>query len=386
MAKLNGVNVVDMCNGKVEKVSYQGEEYVRVEGDAQNGDIALVLEGWGSIREREYRLVISQYRHDNADYVQIAHDGLGKAVGFREDLEVFRKASAIYDLTYEGVNYRKVTGRKAQKGDYLVFSEEGAEEVECVTAGKPYLVEGIDSFGDCEFTDDREGERAPSLDEEYYEVYEKVSEGAETEASERLQVGDYAEVIANNNLHGFDIGEIIIIKRLDDDDGYLAERIDGSGYWYVDDKEIRKISVTMHEGRPYREVNRKADAGELIKVVSRRGDEDYEIGEIIRVKGEVQASGHINSVKKKFGIFSHEYIVLEPLFNEEVAPPTKAYQALIITMDGREYRETIELEEDIIEFVELVDEGITLLLPENNVYIPAHNVASIKAQVITGGE
>lgn len=45
MAKLEGVKTLDMVNGEITKVAYNGAEYERVEGDAQEGDLVLITDG-----------------------------------------------------------------------------------------------------------------------------------------------------------------------------------------------------------------------------------------------------------------------------------------------------------------------------------------------------
>ncbi|MEK4311747.1 hypothetical protein [Bacillus sp. FSL P2-0092] len=45
MAALKGVKTIDMVGGEITKVSYEGAEYERVEGDAKVGDLLSVTEG-----------------------------------------------------------------------------------------------------------------------------------------------------------------------------------------------------------------------------------------------------------------------------------------------------------------------------------------------------
>jgi len=69
MAKLNGVNVLDMTDGKIKKVEYDGEQYELTEGDARTGDIVLIIEARedttlsafylyvGSLSDGDHRLI-----------------------------------------------------------------------------------------------------------------------------------------------------------------------------------------------------------------------------------------------------------------------------------------------------------------------------------------
>jgi hypothetical protein len=93
--------------------------------------------------------------------------------------------------------------------------------------------------------------------------------------------------------------------------------------------------------REYRQVKRKANVGERIKVIDdrKRGDHDFELGEILYVihdnrwpnsnpNGGVSVSEHFQKARSKFegrGIYNDRYVVLEPTD--------------IVIIDGVRYRE-----------------------------------------------
>ncbi|MBR8661150.1 hypothetical protein [Brevibacillus sp. NL20B1] len=93
--------------------------------------------------------------------------------------------------------------------------------------------------------------------------------------------------------------------------------------------------------REYREVRRKANVGERIKVIDdrKRGDHDFELGEILYVihdnrwpnsnpNGGVSVSEHFQKARSKFegrGIYNDRYVVLEPTD--------------VVIIDGVRYRE-----------------------------------------------
>nr|MDF9458015.1 hypothetical protein [Bacillus pumilus] len=52
MAALKGVKTVDMVGGEITKVSYEGAEYERVEGDAEVGGLLMSREGCHDITSR----------------------------------------------------------------------------------------------------------------------------------------------------------------------------------------------------------------------------------------------------------------------------------------------------------------------------------------------
>ncbi len=57
MAKLNGVQVIDATNGEVTKISYEGAEYERVEGQPEVGDIAEAIQRVNGIGVGEFAKV-----------------------------------------------------------------------------------------------------------------------------------------------------------------------------------------------------------------------------------------------------------------------------------------------------------------------------------------
>jgi hypothetical protein len=180
MAKLEGVKVIDMTDGEIEKISYDGEEYVRVDGEGKKGDIALVVSAWGSQNVGEYYPVISEdhrsYTEEGSkEYVYIK----GKTCDancFRHRVELFRPVSELNKLVYDGVEYRKVTGRDAAfRGDYIVFTNEDDKPV-FTTVGKPYKIISFDWMNDPVFYDDNGGTRQPDRYTYSSEIYEKVTQ------------------------------------------------------------------------------------------------------------------------------------------------------------------------------------------------------------------
>lgn len=90
MAKLNGVKTLDMVNGEITKVVYNGEEYARVEGKAEVGDVALIINGWGTIENGDFYSVEKVERNSINEYVHISK----RANGHQTDVQAFRKSSA----------------------------------------------------------------------------------------------------------------------------------------------------------------------------------------------------------------------------------------------------------------------------------------------------
>ncbi|MBG9788722.1 hypothetical protein [Brevibacillus laterosporus] len=72
--------------------------------------------------------------------------------------------------TVNGVQYRVVTDREAQVGDYLLYDESPRSYIE---EGKPYEVVEVDSFGDPQFIDE-EGDEFDASWSASYELLEKI--------------------------------------------------------------------------------------------------------------------------------------------------------------------------------------------------------------------
>ena len=68
MAKLNGVSTLDMTNGEITKIAYEGEEYTKVVAERKgikSGDIIRVKEARGGRYRR--RLLRSYYARKDYD-------------------------------------------------------------------------------------------------------------------------------------------------------------------------------------------------------------------------------------------------------------------------------------------------------------------------------
>ncbi|AMQ66717.1 hypothetical protein FDG96_gp58 [Bacillus phage Mgbh1] len=188
MAKLEGVKVIDMSGGNVERIEYNGEEYVKVDDEPREGDIGLT----GDRHSNEYILHNSYYKMSGVNeglFYRINCDEEGDINGLIPNhFTIFRAVSEVNKLVHDSVEYRKVTDRNAKVGDYIVFTDE--DEDDCpldTTAGKPYKIINVDSDGDYVFIDDVSDGRCLCNKVNYhYELYEKVSE---TRADEILLYG-----------------------------------------------------------------------------------------------------------------------------------------------------------------------------------------------------
>lgn len=220
MAELQGVKVIDMKDGEVTKITYEGAEYVKLADKTENkkGDIALVVVGWGIQKEGEY------YRLNNEDHPLWDHDsgGLvfiaGKTCAASEVLdsvEIFRKVgtetptldSRVTKLEQDvaelksgeadGVEPKENTTYK--KGDKIrvVAAEDTDEEYE---NGDVLTIERIDIDGDI------------YVKEHDMFIYPREVEPATP------KVGDKVRVVAAELTYGeYENGDVLTIEFIDHD-------------------------------------------------------------------------------------------------------------------------------------------------------------------------
>lgn len=123
---------------------------------------------------------------------------------------------------------------------------------------------------------------------------------------ERLTVGDYAKVV-NNDGSCFKIGEIVIVKEVDESDdeipfradGVTSKGSDGSGWdWFKTGQLVRATDEDVCNERRY-------NVGDFVKVVRHGGGHNYDIGDIVEVtegggdfalfSGRVVSTGRLGS-------------------------------------------------------------------------------------------
>lgn len=298
MAALSGVKTLDMVGGKITKVEYGGATYEGVEGEAQAGDIAVIVKPWSYIKQGEFYAVEKTSKGRGNTYVDLG----GIVVGYREHVEVFRKQSAkpsptlesldarvsalegVKDetITHEGVQYSRVH-RKAQAGDVVVFTE-GTGEL--VGNNKPYEVKR-----DCQISS--WGGRVPVYKQatNRTESNVKVYAPAETKPAP-LKVGDYVVVVGGKNhmerLSKGDIAEITSkeyaydfrVKRLSDGE---KELFDTEEIRKATDEEVAAAKAKQAEDLERKELERKWAA------IGRKPNE-YKAGDIVIVTAP--SSGH----------------------------------------------------------------------------------------------
>lgn len=229
MAKLENVKVIDMANGEVTKIEYEGEEYTITEEKAQVGDILF------NIKEMiSSQLADSYYKVVKVDDFARVEDERGELHGWRhhtqgENFKVFRKLD---------VEFRKIT-RDPQVGDFLKFTN--ADELPpYLSAGRYYEIVDIDYNGDPQIDDD-EGDRCDTFGHSFT-VFEKTME-------EDIKIGDTVKLTIKDGgrpyygwgaVENGEIGEVVRI----DDDGLIKVDFPSQSNWSALGSEL---SVLMRD-------------------------------------------------------------------------------------------------------------------------------------------
>lgn len=273
MARLTGVKVLDMTGGEVERISYEGAEYVRVEGDAKVGDIAVLFDGHSVIGGKlgEFYPVV-EGKHDEPKIPTtyggrinyVINDGYGAA---------FRKVSAQPTPTL-AERFRKVD-REPRAGDYVKFTFTIDTDI---TVGKYYEVTELSEFENPKFYDDGGVLNIGIPDEESFEIYEKVAEEAE---EPKLKVGDYAKVVEHNNdiFFGGKPGDIVKIVKLTAI-GYRVEELGGGNY--NGNPNAKREALVPATGEEIAKAKRKAAHAKIFTDAGRKVDE-YKAGDVVEV-------------------------------------------------------------------------------------------------------
>ncbi|WP_081303497.1 hypothetical protein [Bacillus paralicheniformis] len=249
MAKLEGVKTLDMVNGEITKVSYDGVEYERVEGEGKPGDIGLRISeptpfvSLGHFYPITYGRVLS-YIDDDGDLLGVrqrtfsffrkvaaSQSSLEDRISTNEkDIESLK--SDVAALKVEAVpKYVRIDKSEAKAGDFVKFPNATSSYL---TSDKYYEIYRVDGCGDPQIYDD-DGDSYDTCGKRF-EVYRKVS--AAEPKPERLKVGDYAKVVGNESGHYVEIDEIVLIKRDDKDFApFHCEKLNGdaAGIFYEDE-------------------------------------------------------------------------------------------------------------------------------------------------------
>jgi len=91
----------------------------------------------------------------------------------------------------------------------------------------------------------------------------------------KYKVGDIVTIVDNNSSHDFPIGTEVKLLTLefDEPDGnhYKAEALDGSDWWYVNDREIKKVKMARYK------------VGDKVKILKDESGHKFPIGSVVEI-------------------------------------------------------------------------------------------------------
>jgi hypothetical protein len=169
----------------------------------------------------------------------------------------------------------------------------------------------------------------------------KDENGVVREYREVKRPARFGEIIKTLRTSGVGVYKKGDIAKCISEDGHKHDfkingDFDGDGIWSCYPQNyvvLEPTDVVIHEGKRYREVNRAARDGELVKIVKViDGFDAYQVGDILKV---VRTEGRDNSyfhqayIERKFNdeegqafLWKDEYVVLEPLDDAQAASET----------------------------------------------------------------
>lgn len=234
MAKLTNVATVDMVNGEITKVAYDGAEYAKVDATretAKVGDLFLATGERKDITVGAFYEVIYD-KHDRNAY---------SAVNILDDVNDTHDSALQY-----GNFFRKIS-------DVSPTIEERVTALESDVAA--------------------------------------LKSGEVSVEPKRLTVGDVAKIIAEDDMHFGNIGDIVKIEvDAKDHQPYKCIRIsDGKnvGWFFESELEAYNEETIEFEGATYRKVDREAREGDVV-ILKDTGGDLFKVGKKYKVVKGVQ--------------------------------------------------------------------------------------------------
>ncbi|UNY40617.1 hypothetical protein KLEB271_gp58 [Bacillus phage vB_BauS_KLEB27-1] len=248
MAALKGVKTIDMKNGEITKVTYEGAEYERVEGDAKVGDLFLPRKGFHDMTAGSF-YEIEEVDPDGDAY--FFDDSGWSAVICSDDYFPFRKKHVRINVG----DYAKVIdcaeGWKVAQGDFVkvLIDDKKYRPFQCKVQNGEFVGETVWMH---------ESELVLATEAEVAEAKAKLVP--------KFSVGDYAKV--GGDTHHRDIvgGAIVKITNLADEDGDLRfELVGDDDYDYAKPSSLEKVSA---EEAKWAKIGRKVGEYKVGDIVS----------------------------------------------------------------------------------------------------------------------
>lgn len=284
MASLTGVKTLDMANGEITKVAYNGVEYVKVDGHAQSGDLALRHPSINNLDVTAgcFYEVAEAYE----DKIRISDDVDDLAARQQSMFSFFRKQGA------ERVGAFEV-------GDYIVPLPEADHHYKITNTDMKLakVVKGYDRRINLEIIAHNDESRIGNVHGAYSVHFRKATpEEVEKYTAPKLKVGDYVRITGNGlGEHGFKIGEIVRVLATHTD-LIKGENLDGSKYWYVQASDFVKASseevAEAKRAAKWAKLGRKTNEfkqGDIVRIISAglSGLRNGELGIVGEIDGDI---------------------------------------------------------------------------------------------------
>lgn len=343
MAKLNGVEIIEMKDGAVTKIKYDGEEYeyteklIAREGSiVQNLSVTLDAE-IGAFYETDRRGVVVDDEGDSHDFIntygrtfvktqETARAKEGDLVRIIDkysegqpydngdvfvvsrtygdgDIRVNNNSHFLLEQEYRVIDPKEDTPQVGDKilvydsfisddqytnGDVLKVtevSESGSVRAEGVDVGlirREFEIVPTDTPVRKSSTcvkDDLNG-RVDELEERVGKL------GKDGKTSQNIEVGDHVRVTGETLWDDIDEGTVVkVTSPMGSDGEYQIELLDGSDYDYVEPENLEKMDVNARELSFIRAGRHKYEVkdGDIVKVVRNKHGHGFDIGEVIYV-------------------------------------------------------------------------------------------------------
>lgn len=222
MAKLEGVKVLDMINGQITKVEYDGEVYEKTGEEVAEGDLFQLLDGHRVIGGEVGAFYTTEKYHDGDIVIPTVRTGNatlthenGWGVAFRKVTPTIEEVNAKVDslaervksleeenpevIEHDGKQLRKVD-RKCETGDYVRFP---GLNLEGTINGKLYPVINGDEYRD---------EDGSVLKVYGWESSCPNPEIFEVAVTQTFREGDRVKALADGESGDIETGEIGVIE------------------------------------------------------------------------------------------------------------------------------------------------------------------------------
>lgn len=291
MAKLQNVTTVNMIDGEITAIKYDGAVYSKVEGNGKFGDVLLrVKHGIPG----QVSLGCYFEGHDNRysdDQTVYYRDEEGDVMGSSLDrFVVFRKASA-------SAPFAEMVVSRVEAVEKRMDALEGAKDTETLVKGDRVLISGRSIYKALDFDGkfgklvkvDYDGEHLVSFggEHQYYFHRGQLTKVAGTEAPAQPKTGDIVVITANTNgssNHVGDIGKVGGCRTSDARVEVIGGRTVGNWTYYGEMRLATPAEIAKYETDAQQaELAAQQAAKDSVFIKAGRKPNEYRKGDVVRI-------------------------------------------------------------------------------------------------------